>query len=110
MSHLTYYNYPGYGQHAEQTLRYSQAVCVGDRIECSGQGLQPALDTAEFKLTYTIGGWKREMKEGGGLAIDSDIKKEIDQAFENCQVSLETAGGKGWPQVGPLIYPWTKSL
>ena len=67
------------------------------------------LEYAEFELTHTTGGWKREMKEGEGLAIDQDIKKEIDQAFENCQVTLETAGGKGWPQVGPSIYPKRRS-
>lgn len=34
-----------------------------------------------------------------GLSISKDIQKEIAQAFENCQVALETAGGKGWSQV-----------
>jgi hypothetical protein len=38
MSHLTYYNYEGFGQEAHQNYSYSQAVRVGDRIECSGQG------------------------------------------------------------------------
>lgn len=38
MSHLTYYNYEGFGQEAHQEYWYSQAVRVGDRIECSGQG------------------------------------------------------------------------
>ena len=38
MSHLTYYNYEGFGQEAHQNYSYSQAVRIGDRIECSGQG------------------------------------------------------------------------
>lgn len=38
MAHLQYYNYPGYGERAVETYKYSQAVRVGDRIECSGQG------------------------------------------------------------------------
>lgn len=40
MSHLTYYNYPGVGETNRQKFKYSQAVRVGDRIECSGQGKQ----------------------------------------------------------------------
>lgn len=38
MSHLTYYNYPGVGENNRKNFKYSQAVRVGDRIECSGQG------------------------------------------------------------------------
>lgn len=39
MSHLTYYNYPGVGQQNVEKFSYSQAVRVGDRIECAGQGM-----------------------------------------------------------------------
>lgn len=42
------------------------------------------------------------MKDGK-LSIDSDIEKEIAQAFENCQIALTTAGGDGWSQVSPAI-------
>jgi hypothetical protein len=38
MSHLTYHNYRGVGERNQQNFRYSQAVRIGDRIECSGQG------------------------------------------------------------------------
>lgn len=38
MSHLTYTAYEGYGERAKKDLWYSQAVRVGDIIECSGQG------------------------------------------------------------------------
>lgn len=38
MSHLTYYNYDGVGKRNQQKFKYSQAVRVGDRIECAGQG------------------------------------------------------------------------
>lgn len=38
MSHLTYYNYDGVGKAKQAQFKYSQAVSVGDRIECAGQG------------------------------------------------------------------------
>jgi hypothetical protein len=39
MSHLQYYAYPGVGVNNQKKFRYSQAVRVGDRIECAGQGM-----------------------------------------------------------------------
>jgi hypothetical protein len=39
MSHLQYYAYPGVGVNKQKKFRYSQAVRVGDRIECAGQGM-----------------------------------------------------------------------
>jgi S-adenosylmethionine hydrolase len=38
MSHLKYYAYEGVGVKNRKVFSYSQAVHVGDRIECSGQG------------------------------------------------------------------------
>ena len=38
MSGLQYYAYPGVGERNRETYGYHQAVRVGDRIECSGQG------------------------------------------------------------------------
>ncbi|KAL2823432.1 hypothetical protein BDW59DRAFT_173434 [Aspergillus cavernicola] len=38
MSQLTYYNYPDIGKVQLEKFWYSQAVRVGDRIECAGQG------------------------------------------------------------------------
>lgn len=38
MSHLQYYAYPGEGVRHLKEHNYNQAVRVGDRIECSGQG------------------------------------------------------------------------
>jgi hypothetical protein len=38
MSHLKYYAYEGQGVRNRINFSYSQAVRVGDRIECSGQG------------------------------------------------------------------------
>lgn len=35
---LTFTAYPGYGVEAQKQYHYSQAVRIGDRIECSGQG------------------------------------------------------------------------
>ncbi|KAK4234273.1 Endoribonuclease L-PSP/chorismate mutase-like protein [Achaetomium macrosporum] len=56
---------------------YSQAVRIGDRIECSGQG-----------------GWDPETG-----AIPSSLASEIEQAFTNVDACLRSAGGKGWIQV-----------
>lgn len=39
MSDLTYYNYKGWGEKAQGSFSYSQAVRVGDTIQCSGQGM-----------------------------------------------------------------------
>lgn len=38
MSGLKYYSYEGFGQAAAENFYYSQAVRVGNRIECAGQG------------------------------------------------------------------------
>lgn len=41
MSHLQYYAYKGVGERNRERNGYQQAVRVGDRIECSGQGMPP---------------------------------------------------------------------
>lgn len=38
MSQLQYFAYPDYGVRLRERNSYNQAVLVGDRIECSGQG------------------------------------------------------------------------
>ncbi|KAK0110854.1 hypothetical protein ONS96_002443 [Cadophora gregata f. sp. sojae] len=78
MSHLQYYVYPGQGELVTEHSGHSQAVRVGDRIECSGQG-----------------GWK----EGGVVQFNTEINAQIDQAFVNVETCLKDAGGKGWSQV-----------
>ncbi|GCB19902.1 2-iminobutanoate/2-iminopropanoate deaminase [Aspergillus awamori] len=77
MSHLQYYAYPGYGTRSQTDLYYSQAVKVGDRIECSGQG-----------------GWDPSTGK-----INPEINAQIDQAFANVELTLKNAGGQGWSQV-----------
>ncbi|GAQ46528.1 hypothetical protein AtubIFM55763_000916 [Aspergillus tubingensis] len=77
MSHLTYYNYEGVGKRNQQKFKYSQAVRIGDRIECSGQG-----------------GWDPNTGE-----FYKEINEQIDQAFKNVELNLKNAGGKGWEQV-----------
>ena len=42
MSHLQYYAYEGVGTRNRAKFSYSQAVRVGDRIECAGQGTSPS--------------------------------------------------------------------
>ncbi|KAK9385514.1 hypothetical protein V1515DRAFT_539703, partial [Lipomyces mesembrius] len=61
----------------QEKFWYSQAVRIGDRIECAGQG-----------------GW--DPKTG---VFYKEINAQIDQAFANVELALNTAGGKGWEQV-----------
>ncbi|KAK7540203.1 L-PSP endoribonuclease family protein [Phyllosticta citricarpa] len=77
MAHLKTYAYESSGVDIQKQLWYSQAVRVGDRIECAGQG-----------------GW--DPKTG---KIHADVHDQIDQAFANVELVLKTAGGKGWSQV-----------
>ncbi|CAI7647180.1 unnamed protein product [Penicillium glandicola] len=77
MSHLQYFNYDGWGQKAKRDFYYSQAVRIGDRIECAGQG-----------------GWDPQT-----FVIHREINAQIDQAFANVDLNLRYAGGKGWEQV-----------
>ncbi|KAM3533150.1 hypothetical protein MY4038_003575 [Beauveria bassiana] len=77
MSHLRYYAYKDLGVKQRRDFHYSQAVRVGDRIECAGQG-----------------GW--DPKTG---AFEKDINAQIDLAFANVDLALKDAGGKGWSQV-----------
>ncbi|KAJ5736367.1 uncharacterized protein N7483_001492 [Penicillium malachiteum] len=77
MSHLQYYSYEGVGQKNKKDFLYSQAVRIGDRIECAGQG-----------------GW--DPKTG---VFHREINAQIDQAFANIDLNLKDAGGKGWEQV-----------
>ncbi|PYH98456.1 L-PSP endoribonuclease family protein [Aspergillus ellipticus CBS 707.79] len=77
MSHLQYFCYKGVGERNRHSFKYSQAVRIGDRIECAGQG-----------------GWDRETGK-----IYREINKRIDQAFANVEHNIQNAGGKGWSQV-----------
>ncbi|RPB15668.1 hypothetical protein P167DRAFT_533048 [Morchella conica CCBAS932] len=66
---IQYYNYPGVGIRNRQYLNYSQACRVGDNIECAGQG-----------------SWN---------PLNGSTDAQIDQAFENVDLALRRAGGKG---------------
>ncbi|KAJ9609895.1 NRAMP-like transporter smf-3 [Cladophialophora chaetospira] len=77
MSHLQYIAYPGVGERNCEKYRYNQAVRVGDRIECAGQG-----------------GW-----DPSTGSIPFNLNAEIDQAFANVDLNLKHAGGSGWEQV-----------
>ncbi|KAM0342398.1 hypothetical protein ACHAPU_009585 [Fusarium lateritium] len=77
MSHLKFYAYQGHGVTQQKNFHYSQAVRIGDRIECSGQG-----------------GWDPATGE-----IKKEINAQIDVAFENVERCIKDAGGKGWSQV-----------
>ncbi|PGH23161.1 hypothetical protein AJ80_02796 [Polytolypa hystricis UAMH7299] len=77
MAELTYYAYKGVGHRNLEQFSYNQAVRVGDRIECAGQG-----------------GW-----DPSTGVINTEINAQIDQAFTNVDLCLKDAGGKGWEQV-----------
>ncbi|KAL3953870.1 hypothetical protein ACCO45_011826 [Purpureocillium lilacinum] len=65
------------GVEKRRNFSYSQAVRVGDRIECAGQG-----------------GW--DPVTG---VFEREINAQIDLAFANVERYLKDAGGKGWSQV-----------
>jgi enamine deaminase RidA (YjgF/YER057c/UK114 family) len=97
MSDLTYTSYEGYGQRAKKNLWYSQAVRVGNIIECSGQGSCPPINGTnlqEFHPNKYPGGWDRETDK-----IAREINAQIEKAFENVEHTLKTAGAKGWQDV-----------
>lgn len=77
MSHLQYFDYPDFGTRARRDIHSSQAVRVNDFIEISGQG-----------------GWDPKTEK-----FPTSLSDEIDQAFSNVQLALQTAGGKGWEGV-----------
>ncbi|KAK1999815.1 endoribonuclease L-PSP [Colletotrichum falcatum] len=77
MSGLKYFCGDDYGVTLRREMHYSQAVRVGDNIEISGQG-----------------GWDPKTGE-----IANHLLQEIDQAFENVDLTLKNAGGEGWSQV-----------
>lgn len=94
MSHLQYYNYEGVGQKNKEQFWYSQAVRIGDRIECAGQGKNSILLNSGHNIDYGTGGW--DPKTG---VFHREINAQIDQAFANVDLNLKNAGGKGWEQV-----------
>lgn len=51
MSHLQYFDYPGFGERAKQHLNSSQAVRIGNRIEISGQGISHPAFSSNISLT-----------------------------------------------------------
>ena len=67
MAHLTFTNYPGVGERHCESYHYSQAVRVGNIIDCAGQG-----------------GWNPETGE-----VSSDLNKEVEQAFQNVDMNLK---------------------
>ncbi|KAF2276810.1 YjgF-like protein [Westerdykella ornata] len=77
MSHLQYFSYEGFGDRVRKDTHYSQAVRIGDVVKISGQG-----------------GWDRITEK-----IPTDIEKQVAQAFDNVEHTLQKAGSKGWEQV-----------
>lgn len=98
MSHLQYFAYKGVGEHNRRKYKYSQAVRVGDRIECAGQGTPhfpkiPSLPTVKT-LIKIKGGWDPQTG-----TIPAETSLQINQAFANVAHNLKDAGGTGWGQV-----------
>lgn len=87
MSQLKSYAYPGWGEWAQKNLAFSQAIRVGDRIVCAGQG-----------------GWEPSPgKIDLSKLVKEDLMDEIDQAFSNVDHNLKHVGGKGWEQVYKVV-------
>jgi hypothetical protein len=53
MSGLKSYDYPGFGDWARENLHYTQAIRVGERIHCAGQGVLIFPDTSSLPRTAT---------------------------------------------------------
>ena len=97
MSNLQYFAYEGVGKNNLKQHGYNQAVRVGDRIECAGQGeeISQVLRGRRIADTNLLpGGW--DPKTG---VFYKEINEQIDQAFANVDLNLKHAGGKGWSQV-----------
>jgi len=98
MSPLQYFSYPGVGQRNLRSYGFSQAVRVGDRIECAGQGTKySALFSHRLAINQRLSQTGGRRPETG--AYPSTFEPEIQQAFANVDLCLRDAGGKGWSQV-----------
>ena len=97
MSSLKYFTYSPFAEVLSAQSHYSQAVRVGDRIECSGQGTltqPPPTPISSAPLTQPPGGW-----DATG-AIPTSLAAEMEQAFANVDACLRSAGATGgWAQV-----------
>ncbi|KAL2847598.1 hypothetical protein BJX68DRAFT_268001 [Aspergillus pseudodeflectus] len=69
MSHVQYYVYKDIGDEKHVKFRFSQAVRLGDRIECAGQG-----------------GWEPKTGE-----FEKETNAQIDLAIANVQRNLKGA-------------------
>lgn len=56
MSHLQYFDYEGLGQRVRKDTHYSQAVRIGDIIECSGQGKSSGFALDRFVQDWSFCG------------------------------------------------------
>ncbi|GLB07718.1 hypothetical protein AtubIFM57258_003080 [Aspergillus tubingensis] len=78
MSTLTFVNEEGAGQKHSDLCHYSQAVILpGNIVKCAGQG-----------------GWT----QSGDLDA-TDVRKQVDLAFENVDRVLQAVGLQGWEDV-----------
>lgn len=75
MSEVEFFATPGYGEKLRESMHYSQAVRVGNRVEISGQG---GVDD--------------------DLNLPDSLEDEIAQAFLNVERTLATAGAS-WRDV-----------
>jgi enamine deaminase RidA (YjgF/YER057c/UK114 family) len=86
MSKPEFFVTPGYGKQFLDSLHYSQAVKIGNRVETSGQG-----------------GWSDDFQFPESLA------DEISQAFKNVERTLATAGA-GCQTMRPSGQNWLLRL
>jgi enamine deaminase RidA (YjgF/YER057c/UK114 family) len=77
MSPPRYFSDPGPGQKRSEVFHYSQAVVIGDIVKCSAQG-----------------GW-----DTNGYCDPNDLEAQVQNAFDNVDRVLKTAGLRGWDDV-----------
>jgi hypothetical protein len=88
MSHLQYYAYPGVGVNNQKKFRYSQAVRVGDRIECAGQGKTNNIIGTALRINKR----NRRLEPGNGRVLQGDQPADRPSL---CQRRAELAGRRG---------------
>ena len=90
---MTFHSCEGIGKTHQRLFGYSQAVRIGDKIACSGQGSQQHLVQVPSTLIVHTGGFDSKGE------ISTNIEAEINQAFANVELSMKEAGGRGMSQV-----------
>jgi enamine deaminase RidA (YjgF/YER057c/UK114 family) len=85
----SYSTYPGFGTVLSNLNHYSQAVrlpTIPPTLKCSGQGGWNAT-TEDFAKAFASSN------------TDDSLRQQVSQAFSNVDLTLKSAGGRGWGEV-----------